>query len=175
MRDWKYLTALRVFWATALFGVILTGCTSIRVRANKDPASIRKIKRLFVIVNHGDVDEQTYSHLLADAMLVALTNTAAVFQIEIANPVALDESSYLKQIKQFEADAVLMIRVEGGVLGQYGGYPTLIYDASLFEPDLRKRIWRARIDNSGGTALMKRRMREMADKIVQELRKNGFF
>lgn len=157
-----------------LLALLVTGCTSIDVRANKDPASVRKINRMFVLIQHGDVDDQPYSRDLADALRNAFANTPVNVDIAIANPVELDEKIHMRRISQLQPDAAMVIKATGEVLSEYGGYPTIIYDVSLFEPDLEKRLWRARVDNSGGTALMKRRMREMAERIIKQLRTDGF-
>jgi hypothetical protein len=89
-------------------------------------------------------------------------------------PLDLDEKSHLEKAKSFEADAILTVKAVSGIIDEFGGYPTIIYDASLYDPDLKKRLWRGNINNSGGTALMSRRMREMAVEIVTQLRKDGF-
>jgi hypothetical protein len=67
-----------------------------------------------------------------------------------------------------------VVRVTTFVVSEYGGYPTIMYDVSLFDPEVKKRLWRGSVNNSGGTALMSRRMREMAEAIVSQLSKDGF-
>jgi len=160
--------------SAVLLGHLLTGCTSIKIQANKDEASVRKVKRLFVLIQHGDVGKRPYSAELASAMQDAFTNTPVVIDVSIANPVELDESAHQKRMDEFGCDAVLVIRTTGGIINEYDSYPKIIYDASLFEPQLKKRLWRARVDNSGATALMKRRFREMSESIVRQLKSDGF-
>ncbi len=160
--------------AAVLLCQLTTGCTSIKIQANKDAASVKKIKRLYVVIQHGDVGQQALSNGLASALRNAFTNTPVALEVSIANPVELDEKVHLKRITQFESDAAMVITATGGIIADFGGYPTIIYDASLFDPQLEKRLWRARIDNSGGTALMTRRFREMADTIVRQLKQDGF-
>ena len=156
------------------FGFMTCGCTSIQLHANKDAASVRRVKRLFVLIQHGDIGTQPYSTDLAEAIRTAFTNTPVVTEVGVSNPIELDERVHRQQIEKFESDAVLVITATGGIVAEFGGYPTIIYDASLFEPQMDKRLWRARIDNSGGTAFMKRRFREMAEHIIRQLRSDGF-
>jgi len=154
--------------------LLLPGCTSVQLQSNKDESGLVKLKRLFVLVNHGEADKQPYSTDFAAALKATLTNEPVELEIVIASPLDLDTKMYQKRIDAFRPTAVLVVTATGGVISEYGGYPTLIYDASLMTPDMEKRLWRARINNSGGTALMTRRMREMAEKIVQQLRRDGF-
>jgi hypothetical protein len=170
----KFFRGAIICLSALLLGHLLTGCVSIKVQANKDEASVKQIKRLFVLIQHGDIGKQSYPDELAAAMRSAFTNTPVVTEISIANPLELDESVHRQQIDAFGGDAVLLIRATGGIVNQSGGYQKLLYDASLFDPQLKKRVWRARVDNSGGTWLMKRRFREMSESIVRQLKSDGF-
>lgn len=171
----KIFLCRSLVWACLVsFTLCVTGCTSVNVRSNKDQASVRKVNRLFIIIQHGEMDDQPFSNDLSLALRNAFTNTSAVMEMSIANPVELDPKTHLRQAEAFNADAILVITSTGGIMSEYGGYPTITYDASLYEKTMEKRIWRAQINNSGGTALMKRRMREMAVGIVEKLRGDGF-
>jgi hypothetical protein len=170
----KYFRRAIMCLSAVLLAQLLIGCVSIKVQANKDEASVRKVKRLFVLIQQGDVGRQTYSKELASALQNASTNTPVVTEITIANPVELDESAHRKQMDEFGCDAVLVIKATAGILEDFGRYPTIIYDASLFDPQLKKRLWRAHINNSGPTMVMKRRFREMSESIVRQLKNDGF-
>src|SRR6185436_3421669 len=146
--------------ALTVGALFISGCTSIKLQSNKDAATVIKLKKLFILINHGDADKQPYSTELAAALKASLTNDPVEIEIVISNPLELDPKANLKRIEAFAPTAVLLITATGGVMSEYGGYPTIIYDASLTTPDLERRFWRARINNSGGTALMTRRMRE---------------
>ena len=86
--------------------------------------------------------------------------------------VELDEKIYSHDIESYGPQAVLVIVATGGVVSPYGGMEKIVYDASLFAPDLEKRIWRAQIEHSGGTALIGKRMKKMANAIVGQLEKD---
>src|SRR6266481_3220206 len=77
-----------------LLGHFLIGCVSIKLQSNKDDASVRKIKRLFVLIQHGDLGPPSYRTELASAMGNAFTNTPVVTEISIASPLELDESAH---------------------------------------------------------------------------------
>lgn len=157
-----------------LVGLCSGGCTSITIKSNKDATSVRKLDRVFVLVNQGEMGKQPLSNVLIDSFRSCLSNSPVQLAFSIASPLELDENSHLSQIEEFQPQAVLLIRVKTFLVDEFGGYPRIVYDASLFSPKMDKRMWRATIDNCGGTALMNKRMREMAEKIVLQLRQDGF-
>jgi hypothetical protein len=165
------LTTLGFFFGVLFLGA---GCTSVKLKSTKDPAAVRKISRLFVLINQGETDNPKLSNELSEHFRNSLSNAPVQLEFSIMSPLELDEKIHDSKIKQFNADAVLTIRVTTFVVSEYGGYPTIIYDVSLFDPEMKKRLWRGSVNNSGGTALMNRRMREMAEAIVSQLRKDGF-
>lgn len=167
--------AKRVAMALALAAFCGTGCTSISLESNKNAAAIHKVDRLFILINQGEVKDQPLSKMLATAFQNCFTNAAPKVDIAITSPLDLDENAYKASITNFHADAVFVVSVNTFIIDEFGGYPTIMYDASLFDPSMKQRVWRAAINNSGGTALMERRMWEMAEKIVQQLHQDGFF
>lgn len=172
------MTAPRFRFATAglVFSALLfvAGCTSVKLQSTKDPAAVRKLSRLFILINQGETDSANLSNELAGYFRNSLSNSPVELEFSIVSPLELDERVHEAKVKQFGADAILAIRVATFVVSEYGGYPTIVYDVSLFERDFKKRLWRGSVNNSGGTALMSRRMREMAEAIVAQLRKDGF-
>ena len=151
----------------------LTGCTSVKIKSNKDASATQKIQRLFVIVNHGEVNEQKFSNELIHSLRNCLSNTPVQIEFSVMTPLDLNPEIHQDKVKAFHPDAVLVISVSTYVVDQYGGYPTIMYDASLYDPAQKRRLWRGAINNSGGTALMKLRMRQMAEKVVGQLRQDG--
>ena len=63
--------ATRLFRFTAV-GLVLSalflgaGCTSVKLQSTKDPAAVRKINRLFVLINQGETDNPKLSNELID-------------------------------------------------------------------------------------------------------------
>jgi hypothetical protein len=170
------LSLLTAFIATAF--AIFMGCSigtsMVTIQATKDPSAVQKIGRLFILINHGDLGHPGYSRDLAADLQSTLSNPPPVLKISVISPLALDESVYDKKIKEFKPDAVLVIRLSTSVVDEAGGYPMLKYDVSLFDPMMKKRLWRGAVNNSGGTAFIQRRMHDMAEAIVNQLRQDGF-
>src|SRR3954452_13597053 len=101
-------TALACATAAVLV-MALTACTSVKLQANKDQAAVRKVNRMFLLIQHGDLGEQSYSNDLADALRNAFTNTPVLVDVGIMNPVELDERIHLQRIDSFGADSVMVI------------------------------------------------------------------
>ena len=158
----------------AAVGLLVAGCTSVTIKATRDPHAVHRVERLFVVINHGDLSHESYSQQLAASLASLLSNPPPVIEISVVSPLELDEKIHDRQLQQFKPDAVLVIRLTTAVVSEYGGYPTLQYDASLFDPKTERRLWRGSVNSSGGTALMQRRLRETAEVIVKQLRKDGF-
>jgi hypothetical protein len=162
---------------SSLLAVVLclaAGCTSVTINSNKDEASVHQLNRLFVIVNHGEVKDKQLSNELIDGFKGCFSNAPVQVDYSIMSALDLDATAQTDKIKAFNPDAILLVSVTTYVMAEYGGYPTILYDASLYNPDHTKRLWRAAINNSGGTALMDRRMHEMAGKITTQLQTDGF-
>lgn len=153
----------------------MAGCTSITIKSNKDASAVRQLNRLSIVINHGEVSDKALSNYLIDGFKSCFSNAPVQVDYTVLSALDLDTKSHEQQIKAFNPDAVLEVSVTTYVVSaEYGGYPTIMYDASLYNPDLTKRLWRAAIDNSGGTALMKLRMHQMAGKIATQLQADGF-
>ncbi len=150
-----------------------TGCASSRIDAVRDPAITAKLHRLYVLVDHGSV-KTDYSDLLRNDLSELLTQEGIENQTEAMSPLQLDEHAYATNAVAYKPDAVLVIKATGGVLSAYGGYMEITYDASLFNPNMDKRYWRAQVNNEGGTAVMGKRFRVMAEKIIKQLKQDGF-
>ena len=154
---------------------LMAGCTSVTIKSNKDESAVHQLNRLFIVVNHGEVGDKQLSNYLIDGFKGCFSNAPVQVDYTVLSALDLDTKAHEQQIKAFNPDAVLEVSVTTFVVSaEYGGYPTIMYDASLYNPDLSKRLWRAAIDNSGGTALMKLRMHQMAGKIATQLQTDGF-
>lgn len=160
--------------AVALAMIFVAGCTSISLESNKDPASVRTLRRVFILISASDTKDQTLATSLETAFRECFTNATPVVEVAITSPLDLDEHALTSRMVRFTPDAVLTVSAKSRVVDTYGNYPRIVYDASLFDPIAKKRIWRASIENAGSTEVMDWRMREMAEKIVQQLHQDGF-
>jgi hypothetical protein len=160
------------------------GCANVSVtmQSNKDPGAMHQVKRLYVIIDQGvlenqptskRIDEQLKSAVLVASLRNCLSNTPLQLEIGIVNPLALNGQDFETKIREFQADAVLVCKLKNVVVNQFGGCPTIYYDASLFNEITHKYVWRALIKNSGDPFAMDQRTRRMAETIVAQLRADG--
>ena len=146
-------------------------CSSRGVKMKRDPSFSDPINKLFIVVNHGQVDnlDSAYTPLLMTALKNEFSQKGVETEIRVVSPLALNENAYLAEIASYNPDGVMTIVTSGGVMGPYGGMTKILYDVSLFDPSKESRIWRAQIDASGGTAVREKRMQMMAHDLIQRL------
>jgi hypothetical protein len=173
---------LVALWAVLIFG---NGCasTAVTMQTNKDPGPMHAVKRLFVVINLGPLENQTSfnrgaaeisSASLAEGLRGCFSTNGVQLEIKVVNPLELEKPDYAAQAREFFADAALLIRLDHYVVDQFGNYPMLYYDAALSNEVTHKLVWRALIKNSGNPGTMKERNQRMAESIVAKLRADGF-
>ena len=150
------------------------GCSTVTVQSAADPAAVHKLDRLFILIDSRQVTDQELARSLVANFVVCSTNTTAQIRATAAGPLDLDGTVYDRQITAFHPDAVLVISKQEFVADAYGGYPSITYDASLYQPITKRKIWRASIVNKGSSDVMERRMRKMAESIINQLKLDGF-
>ena len=151
-----------------------SGCSSVSIQSNEDPASVHKLSRLFILIRQDDVkNRQLTDDLMAD-LGICFSNRPTRIEVAVISPLNLDDNVYDRKVREFDADSVLTISMQHFIVDPYGGMPTINYDASLFDAFTKKRLWRAAIVNSGSTEAMERRMQKMAQSIVSQLERDGF-
>ena len=156
-----------------LSGLLVAGCASVSINSTKDPTFVERLRHIYILVNPGQLTQE-YNDPLINALDNAFAQEDIKYTIKLMDPLVLDEDAYLDEIKSYSPQAVLTINPTGGVVGEYGGYVQVIYDVSLYRPTLKKRLWRARIENSGGVYefIIEKRMRMMADSILKKLKED---
>lgn len=146
------------------------GCASVSIRAVKDPSFSDSINKLFVILNHRNLDniDSAYTPLLVTALKDEFSQNGVKMTICIVNPLSLNEDVCLAEMNSYKPEGVLTIVSTGGVVAPSGGMIKIIYDASLFDTTNKnhKRVWRATIDASGGK---EKRMKIMAKDLIKRL------
>ncbi len=169
------IKSLRLFCQAlciACVAIFLFGCATVTMKSVRDPSFSEPINKLFIILNHGQIDRIDSSY--TPYLITALRDEFSKMDVEIAirnvNALVLDESIYRSEITSYEPDGVMTIIATGGmVAGATGGLAQIIYDVSLFDSSRNKRIWRAHINASGGTAVREKRMKLMAKDLVKGL------
>jgi hypothetical protein len=153
------------------FTLFFSGCASVSVKSVRDPAFTDPIHKMFIILNHGQVDkiDPSFTQYLAVALKNEFSSKGVETELRVINPLSLDENAYGAEIASYKPDGVLTIVANGGVTGGNGGLLNIFYDVSLYDFGKNKRIWRAQLDASGGTDVKERRMKIMAKELVQRL------
>jgi len=142
------------------------------MKSVRDPSFSEPINKLFIILNHGQVDQidSAYTPYLITALKEEFTKKGVEIAIRNFNAIVLDENIYRSEIASYEPDGILTIIATGGtVAGATGGLAQIRYDVSLFDSLKNKRIWRAQINASGGTAVREKRMKLMAGELIKRL------
>jgi hypothetical protein len=132
--------------------------------------------RLFVILNHGEIEQldADYTPALLRALRAEFGRTHTSIAIRVVNALALDEPNYAAEMRQYQPDGVLLVKVSGGVRGAYGGIETIMYDVSLVSPQHPdRRVWRAQLQAAGGTAVIEGKMDSAAEELVGRLLADG--
>jgi hypothetical protein len=124
---------------------------------------------MYVLVHQDPQIENAYYHNLEISLNKELEVRKIPAIVRIKSQLTLDETIYLKEISSFAPHAVLVIRPIGGTRAQYGGMAQIIWDVSLFGSDMKERIWRATVTDTGGTGLYPMRMAKLANAIFLKL------
>ena len=167
----KNLITASCCWLGLGLTVLLSGCASVSVQSVRDPSFSNPTHNLFIVVNHDQLDtvDPAYTQYLVPALKTEFEQRGIQTQIRVINPLALDESVYLSEIASYKPDGVLTIVANGCVVSPYGGAEQINYDISLFDPTRTRRIWRAKVLASGGTAVREKRMKLMAQDLVKRM------
>ena len=152
----------------------VVGCSTVTMQSAKDADAVHKINRLYIFIKCGEIKQSTMMNNLASDLTNCFSNQPVMAKITVTSPLNLDPKVYERQVKEFAPDSVLIISVAASVVDPYGGYPNITFDASLFDPGAPKMKWRASIVNTGSTDAMERRMRKMAESIINQLKLDGF-
>ncbi len=151
--------------------LLLLGCASVSIQSVRDSSFTEPIHKLFVVLNHGQVDtiDASFTPYLITALKDGFSKIGVEIEIGVISPLALNENAYILEIASYKPDGVMTIVANGGVVGAYGGMAKIVYDVSIFDSLKNKRIWRAQIDASGGTAVREKRMQMMVQNLIQRL------
>ena len=151
--------------------LLFSGCASVSVQSARDSAFSEPIHKLFVLLNHVQVDtiDASFTPYLITALKDGFSKKGVEIEIRVISPLALNENASVSEIASYKPDGIMTIVVNGGVVAATGGMATILYNVSIFDSLKNKRIWRAQIDASGGTAVREKRMQMMVQKLSQRL------
>jgi len=170
MRRYRMMRLL-AYYLTVVIALLSLGCASVSVNSMRDSSFSEPIQKLFVVVNHNQVDmiDRSFTPYLITALKDEFSKKGVETEIVVISPLDLNANTYASEIASYKPDGVMTILANGGIIGPYGGMQTIVYDISIFESAKNIRIWRARIEASGGTGVREKRMRMMAQKLIQRL------
>jgi len=130
------------------------------------------VHRLYIVVDKGGL-EMTDIQAVATAMQAACAGHVSAYKSTLLSGMELDSDRVAQDIAAFGADGVLWLRPRGGVVSAYGGYFKLNFDVTLRNVESDRIVWAARAANEGGTAMIEKRNRLAAERIVEQLVKEG--
>lgn len=152
----------------------LVGCHSASIQSTRDPSYSGRMGRLFIILNHGEVEQvdADYTLALTRALQEEFAKTHTTITVQTVKVLALNDPDYAGEMAQFRPDGVLIMKASGGMRGAYGiGLESISYDVSLMSPQQPdRRIWRAQLQATGGSAVIEGKMNSAAKELVQQLR-----
>lgn len=147
---------------------VVAGCAAASIESFRDPNYSERIDRIFILIDHSII-KPSYTRDLELALQGVLSDSQLEYKIQQVDPIALDEEVLKNEIENYHPDGILLFEVAGFDGEAKGDMPKIIYDISIMTPDRKKRIWRAQAENSGGTIVMKDRMRKMVEQIYEKL------
>ncbi|HMK51194.1 MAG TPA: hypothetical protein VK551_01720 [Thermodesulfobacteriota bacterium] len=147
-------------------------CAHVSIKFVRDPSFSNPMNRLFIILNHGQIDntDSSYTPYLINALKDEFSKEGVEITIRVVKALALNDSIYKSEIVSYEPDGVMALTATGGTVTSYGSVMEIVYDVSLFDLSSKKRIWRAQIKASGGALVREKRMKLMARDLVKQLR-----
>jgi len=168
------------YWAASgqrLFAMVATlllvACASASISSTRDPSFTGTVNRVFIVLNQADIDriDPEYTPALVRALRNEFFKKRIAVEVKTVNPLALDDTAYAAELQQYQPNGVLTIKATSTVISGYGGIHSIVYDASLFSPQQPdRRIWRAQITADGGTAVIEKKMRLVAEELLKRLR-----
>ena len=176
MKKNTFIKCLQSSWpvlCTVCVAIFLFGCARVSIQSARDPSFSNPMNKLFIILNHGQIDniDSSYTPYLAAALKDEFSKEGLEVAIRVAEPLVLDDSIYKFEIASYEPDGVMTITANGWAVSEpSGGLTQIIYDVSLFDSSKSKRIWRALIDASGGLSAREKRMKLVATDLVNQLK-----
>jgi hypothetical protein len=169
------IRASRLVLAMSAIVLFTAGCTSITIESNKDAASVRQLKRLYILIDHGETKDRILSNHLIGGLKICFSNAPVQVEYGISSALDLDPKTSTDRIDAFNPEALLILHAS-----YYKAQDNLSiqYDASMYDfgqnREKPKRIWRASITTVGGFDWLKWRMNELAGKIAMKLQADGF-
>lgn len=158
---------------TICVAIFLFGCARVSLQSVREPSFSEPINNLLINLNHREVDQinPSYTTYLMIALMEELSKKDVGFVIH--NIGQIDYRPYRPaeaDIAEYKIDKVMTITATSCTRsGLFGGFIQIIYDVNLFDLSTDERIWRARINASGGPWVRKKFMKLMVNDLINRL------
>lgn len=151
-----------------MLAVSLGGCAEASLQNVRLGRVAQPMERVFVVV-HKEPLEQPYAIAMTDALIAALSGHTTARKGKVLTGMELDDTVLLDAVEKFATDGLLVLKPIGGTLSYYGGAAKVIYAAKLLDVHTSRVVWQATVKHEGGTAVVERRSRLAAEKMVQSM------
>jgi len=158
--------------------VALAGCVSTKIQSNRDASYTGTIERLYIFATVGE-REQDMARLFTTAIEEQFAAHGIPAQARVRDPLALEgEGLVSEEVEAFAPSAILVLaQTESSAMisGAGGGTNSATFDASLFDTETERRVWRASIKASRDRIYATERQgaNNLAEKIVEKLFEDG--
>lgn len=153
-------------WAALV--VAVGGCADASLQDVRLGRIAQPMERVFVVVHKGPLDRD-YAVEMSSALVAALAGHTSAQAGKVLTGMELDDTALPAAVEQFASDGLLVLEPSGGTLSIYGGAPKVFYAATLLDVHTDHVVWRATVLHEGGTAVVGKRCRLAAEKMVQSL------
>jgi hypothetical protein len=167
------------FIRTAFLSIILglAGCaTTTKIISNKDPEYNEKLERVFIISQIEDTFNQAFAYTFNQSMSSGFKLSGVDATINEVSRLELNPGFYLKKAEEYEAKTLMTIHFTGSGTYYYSDDLTSAeFDVSLINMKTEKRVWRAKVNYSRGSAFRsdEERAETLATGILNKLKEDG--
>ena len=141
----------------------LSGCVTAKIESQRDDSFAKEISRVYVHSSFG-MEDQELAAEFSIAILHEFSILGITTQTAESDPLALEEQEeevVAEAIAEFVPTVVLMLKqtergrsFSPGAPGMPGSMSSeAAYDASLYDAETMRRVWRAQVSTSGDAVL----------------------
>ena len=148
-------------YTTLCCALVLSGCVTAKIESQRDSSFDKDISRVYVHSTFG-MEDQELAAKFSNAILHEFSTLGITTRTAESDPLALEEQDVVAEaIAEFAPTVVLMLNqtergtsVTPGAPGAPGTMSSeAVYDASLYDAETMRRVWRAQVSTSGDANL----------------------
>lgn len=171
---------------TALcFALALSGCVTAKIESQRDDSFTKEIDRVYVHSTFG-MEDRELAGAFSSAILHEFSTRGITTHTAESDPLALeeqDDEAVAAAVAEFAPTVVLILKqtargtsVSPGAPGMPGTMSSeAVYDASLYDAETMRRVWRAQVSTSGDANLTtgEGTAKKLAATIAQRMQDDG--